>query len=311
MKMKRKLISGVLALSMAITMAGCGGNQAGTSAGNTPQETDTATRVSLQMDLQEYPKMDGSTANLPLMAEVLHEVCNLSREEAEELVSCSKTSQAWWNLVNGDVDILLVYEPDEGTRQQLAEQGVELEVTPIGRDGLVFINNEKNPVKNLTTEQLQGIYTGAITNWSQVGGEDVAIEAFQRRETSGSQAMFRKLVMQGLTPMDAPVEWRPTEMGELIDVLAEYNDSASAIGYSVYYYVSQMYAKPGLRLMDVDGVSPTKDTIATGEYPFTNEFFVAIRAAEPADSPARQLYNWICSEEGTQALITAGYVPIQ
>ena len=67
--------------------------------------------------------------------------------------------------------------------------------------------------------------------------------------------------------MDPPTELAPTAMGELVDSLAAYNNSANAIGFSVYYYIDQMYSQPGLRLLSVDGVMPSNDTLADGSYP--------------------------------------------
>lgn len=65
-------------------------------------------------------------------------------------------------------------------------------------------------------------------------------------------------------------------MGELVDSIADYNNSANAIGFSVYYYIDQMYSKPGLRLLAVDGVTPSNDTLADGSYPLCNDFYAVI-----------------------------------
>ena len=264
------------------------------------------------MSLEEYSTVDGSTATMPLMAAVLQKACGIDAEQAESYVYASKTSQSWIALSNGDADLLLVYEVPESTKEQLA-QGPELEVTAIGRDALVFIVNEQNPVESLTQDQLRDIYTGTVTNWAELGGNDQSIVAFQRDETSGSQTLFEKLLVgdRELTLTDPPTELRPGMMGALVDGLASYNNEGNAIGYSVYYYISEMYAQPGLKLIGVDGVQPEYDTIADSSYPLCNEFYVAIRADEPEDSPTRQLYNWICSEEGKQTLIDAGYVPAE
>lgn len=262
------------------------------------------------LTVENYPRMDGSTANLPLMAEVLSRTTGISLEEAEELTSCSKTPQAWLNLANGDADILLVYEAAEETKTMLDEIGTELEINPIGNDALVFIVNEDNPVESLTTEQIKDIYTGRITNWKEVGGEDLEIVPFQRDSTSGSQSLFMKLIMTDEDPMTAPTELAPGLMGELIDELASYNNSANAIGYSVYYYASYMYTQPGLKFIKVDGVMPTDETIADESYPHINPYFTAIRAEEPEGSSARVLRDWILSEKGTEAIKAAGYIPV-
>jgi phosphate transport system substrate-binding protein len=260
------------------------------------------------LSAEEFPRMDGSTANLPLMAAVLSAATGIPLEEAQKQVDCSTTANAWYNLAYGYTDILLVYEAAEDTKKLLEDSGTELEIVPIGLDALVFIVNEQNPVTSLTQQQLQQIYTGQITNWSDLGGENLPIKAFQRDPTSGSQSLFRKLLLPDTEPMDAPTELRPGEMGDLIEGIASYNNEGSAIGYSVFYYASYMYAKPGLRFVAVDGIVPSDETIADRTYPLLNPFYVAIRADERSDSPARILRDWLVNH-GADVISQAGYIP--
>ena len=307
-----KILSTILAICLIamLVFTGC------TPVQNNPQNDeqndnkDVVQKASLQLSLEEYPRMDGSTANLPMMAEIMSRVCGITLQEAEELTTCTKTSNAWSNVANGNADILLVYEAAEDTKAYLETVGTELEVTPVGRDALVFINNEQNPVDNLTQAQLIDIYTGKVTNWNEVGGEDLDIIPYQRVATSGSQSLFMKLLMKDVVPMDAPMELRPAEMGMLIDELARYNNEGNALGYSVFYYANYMYQQPGLRMIAVDGVQPSDETIADGSYPLLNEYYVVIRADEPEDSPARLLRDWILSDEGSAAIVKAGYIPM-
>ncbi len=300
MKNKTKKLVG---LTLACLTLACGLTACG------QQDNEKEPPKTALFTTENYPIMDGSTANMPLMAEVMSRTCDITKEQAEELTSCTTTPTAWERIANGEADILLVYEAADVTKKELEAIGTELEITPIGRDALVFINNTDNPVKNLTTQQLLDIYTGKITKWSEVGGEDIDIVPYQRVESSGSQSLFKKLLMKDVEPMEAPTELKPSAMGELIDELANYNNSANALGYSVYYYASYMYTQPGLQFISVDGVMPSEETIADGSYPYVNDFFVVIRADEPADSPARQLRDWILSDDGVQALKDAGYIP--
>lgn len=303
-------LAAVFALS-ALLAAGCGQQNAAQNGQDGQAEQDAQPPQSLTLSVEEYPRMDGSTANLPMMAEVMSRVCGISQEEAEELTSCSMTPAAWENLARGDADILLVYEAAEETKALLNDIGTELEITPIGRDALVFINNENNPVRDLTQAQLRDIYTGRVTNWKEVGGEDIEIVPYQRSATSGSQSLFLKLLMQDEAPMDAPTALRPGLMDELIDELASYNNEGNALGYSVFYYASYMYQQPGLQFVSVDGVAPSDETIADGSYPLLNEYYVVIRADEPENSPARQLRDWILTDEGRDAIRAAGYIPLE
>ena len=306
-----KTLSMILAILISmLVFTGCTPAQDNPQNDEQNDNQDVVQQASLQLSLEEYPRMDGSTANLPMMAEIMSQVCGITLEEAEELTTCTKTSNAWSNVANGNADILLVYEAAEDTKAYLETVGTELEVTPVGRDALVFINNEQNPVDNLTQAQLIDIYTGKVTNWNEVGGEDLDIIPYQRVVTSGSQSLFMKLLMEDVVPMDAPMELRPAEMGMLIDELARYNNEGNALGYSVFYYANYMYQQPGLRMIAVDGVQPSDETIADGSYPLLNEYYVVIRADEPEDSPARLLRDWILSDEGSAAIVKAGYIPM-
>lgn len=267
-------------------------------------------------DKELYPKVDGSTALLPLMAHIRKNALGEELEDAENATSCTKTNEAWYNLSNGNADVLIVGEMPGEVKNDLKNyiskdsKYHKIKYAPIRREGLVFIVNKNNPVESLTKQQLIDIYTGKITNWKEVGGEDVVIEAFQREEKSGSQTIFRKVLMKDIEPMKREVYYYPGDMDGLIDVLASYDNSNNAIGYSVYYYVTQMYKNDNLKLLKVDGVFPGNDTIANFTYPLLNESYVAIKLDEKEDSNAHKLYDYIRSNKGRDAIVEAGYVPV-
>lgn len=258
-----------------------------------------------------YPIVDGSTATMPLMAALYSELIGVSLEEAETFVEVSTTSPSWRNLINARVDLLIVYEAPKTVQDEIDSSGVELEITPIGRDGLVFLANTENKVNNLTQEQIKDIYTGKITNWSSVGGNDSEIIPFQRDKESGSQTLFEKLLLKGTEPMEAPTELRPLSMGGLIDGVAYYDGSGGAIGYSVFYYAKEMYSKPNLKLLEVDGVAPSVKTIGNGTYPLVNNFYAVIRKSEDVNSPTRLIYNLLISDAGAGIVEKTGYAPIE
>ena len=258
---------------------------------------------------EEYPHVDGSTSMLPLSRALMMASTGVSAQEAELRISHSKTTLSFYALVSGEADLLLVARPAQEAFDYAEDMGVELEMRPIGVDALVFLTSDKNPVDSLTQQQAVGIYTGAITNWKEVGGADAEIVAYQRNETSGSQVMMENVVMDGEPMMDAPVEYRPSEMGALVDEVASYRNSASAIGYSVYYYVTEMYLREGVKLLAIDGVAPSNETIASGEYPYTQYSYAVIRKDEREDSPARQLFDFLTTPEGKALMAAQGYVP--
>lgn len=259
---------------------------------------------------ENYPKMGGSLANLPLGEAVTASVLGISREEADGLISFTgSTTYNYKAIVDGDFDILLAYEPSEEAKKYISDSGKELEMTPIGADALVFICSNQNPVESLTAEQIKGIYKGEITNWKDVGGEDVAITAFQRNTDSGSQTLFDKLINLGDELMPAPKELKIGSMIGLLEAVADYDGSSGALGYTVYYYLTNMEADKldRSKILAADGVQPSNETISDGSYPFINDFYVVIRKDAAADSSERILYNWICSEQGKELVKKENY----
>lgn len=261
-----------------------------------------------RIEEKDYPVVDGSTATLPLSYSLMQAATGADEAAAKAAIRHNKTTESFYALVDGRADLLLVYEPSQDAWDYAKQQGVDLEVQAIGYDAPVFLINDGNPVDSLTHEQIVGIYTGEITNWSQVGGDDLDIVAYQRVENSGSQVMMRAQVMQGVEMVDAPKEFRTSEMGELVDAIASYKNTANSIGYSVYYYIDNMYMKSGIKLLKVNGVEPTNATIASGEYPYRQPFYAVIRADAAEDAPARRLYEWLKTPEGRKLVEDAGYV---
>ena len=97
---------------------------------------------------------------------------------------------------------LVRISPDENTYAKT--KGVTLIETPIALNGFIFVVNKNNPVKSMTVEQIQKIYTGEISNWQQVGGNNASIKVFTRPRNSGSEEVFREVVMDGLDPAEFP-----------------------------------------------------------------------------------------------------------
>jgi len=330
MDIMKRIVTPVIALLIALSLTSCNkpaapevdsplstapafATPAATDA--EPAVTDTATSlpdntqetVTFQFTTDNMPLIDGSTATIPLIGAVYSVLLGLPRDQADAMTSISGTDDAYYNLINGTADVLLVYGPSPDSLSWADSRGVKLDMVPIGRDGLVFLVNKLNPVTSLTPEQLVSIYSGAITNWKEVGGHDVTIRAFQRQRLSGSQTMMDSLVMKGVPMANAPMEYVIAAMHELVTAIASYNNAESAIGYNVYYFVSQMNPDPNVKLLQVSGVAPSAASISDGTYPFVADFYAVIRDDEPAGSPARILYNWIQSINGQNLVKNEGY----
>ena len=253
-----------------------------------------------------YPKINGSTACIPLLTNVMAAICGITAEEAEPFISVSGGTGAVWEWLMYSRGMAVVYEAPADMQDRIAVKNFD--ITPYGLDALVFIVKDDNPVDNLSTAQLIGIYTGQIKDWSEVGGEQGPIVAYQRNYESGSQTLFLSLLMKDIEPETPPSEQMPGFMGGLIDAISTYDGSGGAIGFSVYYYAELMYTYPNLKILSVDGIKPSAQTIADGTYPLINEFYLVIdRKSE--DPQLTAIHQWMLSEKGKQVLIDCGYIP--
>ena len=259
---------------------------------------------------ENYPRMGGSLANLPLGEAVTASVLGVSRDEADTLITfAGSTTDNYKALCDGGFDILLAYEPSEEAKAYSRDRGVALEMTPIGVDALVFICSSENPVGSLSVDEIKGIYRGELKDWSDVGGAHGTIVAYQRNKDSGSQTLFDKLIRLGDALMTPPENQLVGSMIGLLEAVADYDNSKNALGYTVYYYLTNMEAEKleRCKILSVDGVAPDNVSIGSGAYPLTNDFYAVIREDAAEDSPERILYNWICSDQGRELVVRENY----
>lgn len=299
----KKWLCLALALLMAVSVTACGNGK--TDSGPVSSEQ---TAPSLQLTAKELPVIDGALALAPYYEAMTARLLGIDIEEARKLVLCNNTPAAYQNLTDGTVDMIFCALPSDEQVETAKKAGVEFEYHTILNGGFVFFVNKDNPVKSLTKEQLQGIYRGEITNWNQVGGEDLEIIPYQRNEGSGSQTGLYRFLLPKSEVMKAPTELAIGEMGEIIDAVAHYDNAKGAIGYSYYYYVSSMHYTDQIKLLGVDGVVPSDGTISDGSYPMINQSQIVIRNDTPADSVVRKIIAWVQSEEGAQLAEENGYV---
>lgn len=273
----------------------------------------TTAKVSekLMMTEAEFPKVDGATAMLPMVGEITKSVLGYTDEQAQKYLNENtqgKSAKVYASLINKEKDLIFVSEPSDDILRQAKEANVEFDMTGIGKDGFVFIVNKDNPVNSLTIEQLQKIYTGEITNWSQVGGNNEEIVAYQREQNSGSQNLMEKMVMKGIKMKTAPSGLMIASMEGLIDSVAKgYDNSKASIGYSIYLYAKEQYVKDNIKFLSIDGVYPSDETIANGTYPLSKIVYAVTRKDVPQDSSVRKLTKWLLTDEGQKVVVAGGY----
>lgn len=251
-----------------------------------------------------FPKTDGSTSTTNLDNAVRSAVLG-----GEQKTAHSKTYTSFDNLLKGNCELIFTTPLSEAQLKTMEDAGFKHEAEPVAGEGFVFVVNKDNPVDTLTVEQLKGIYSGEITNWSEVGGNDAEIIAYQRNNDSGSQNYM--ISFMGDTPLMKPVtDVIPASMSGILDVVANYDNGINAIGYSVYAYSDGMYENISeIKYIKVNGVEPSLKTLADGSYPLLGYNYAVFSADEPEDSNVRTLVKWIQSDEGQQVIADAGYIP--
>lgn len=265
-------------------------------------------RSSLKLT-ENLPVLDGATALLPVYAAVIDAVypagCvtfeggvfsddnyygeNFAPDSAMQYKNTLRGYQA---IVDGTTDILFCAGPSEAQKQYAADKGVELVYVPIGLEGFVFFVNEKNPVDDLTTEQIRKIYACEYTNWAQVGGADRVINPVTRMKGSGSQTAFETFM--GDTPVGSKSPFAIT---------------GGSIGFSFRYYMDGIVDNGAVKMLSLNGVYPSPENIQNRSYPIVAQFY-AIYRADNENENIPVLIDWLLSEEGQQLIEETGYVRI-
>ncbi|MDR1114105.1 MAG: substrate-binding domain-containing protein [Candidatus Margulisbacteria bacterium] len=232
---------------------------------------------------------------------------NAWREVAEgrPKADSGTSPEAYSALLSGNADIIFCFEPSDAQLRQARELGVSYKLTPLGKDAFVFFVNKQNPVRNLSSKQIQDIYSGKTTNWRLVGGRDAAIHAFQRPKNSGSQTILEK-VMNGIPLITPPTEYYHVSMRDIIEAAANYRNAENALGYSFLYYASEMVRNEQIKLLSFDGIAPTRENIQNETYPFTETFYaITIEGRETENT--KKLLQWLSSAEGQKLVELSGY----
>ena len=305
---------------------------------NTPQPTEpTQPTVDMKgISTKNFPIIDGSDSTTPLRDILMCKLLGFKykwvrsfmvqyggpygiepqytcpQEEWRHLeLDClqnSNTHGSFINLLDGRVEVIFTARSMSRDEMVYAdEKGVELIEKPIAKDALAFLVNPANMVEDLSTEQIQGIYTGEITNWSEVGGADMDITPYVRNRNSGSQEKFETMVMAGLTIKEFP------EMQIGTGMMAPYYQlerDKSGIAYSPFYYYSVMVANGLTKAIGVDGIPMTKENVRNNTYPYVSDVYAAVRSDIDKSSMAYKLFEYITTEAGQAIVAESGYVTL-
>ncbi len=268
---------------------------------------------------KEMPVIDGSTSTLPYTHAVYGALYTNGDNHPSYPETHSKSYYSYERLISGEADLLFIAaKPTQDTIDKAAAAGVELEFIPIAYDAMVFFTNGANPIDGLTTQQIKDIYVkNAYDNWADLGGPDAALIPYCRNADSGSQALMEEFFLEGgdIHP-DIRKETTSLSMQSVLTdvehVPQAMDDPAYGLGYSIYYYYQSasrilLSGDDSLKLLSIDGIAPDDAAIADGTYPLSGYNYIALRADEPEDSPARRMVDFMLSDRGQTCVINAGF----
>jgi len=260
------------------------------------------------------PRLDGATALLPLYCGLAQAVYpdtvrfERTEEAADPVLTFTNTPGAYYRLIHGQCDLIFVASPSDEQLSDAAKAGVELELTPIAAEAFVFFVHADNPLEGLTVEQVRRIYSGRITEWNELGVEyPGSITAYQRPKNSGSQTALESL-MGDIPLMDPPSEVSPDGFG-MDDIVSavEYRNTPDALGYSFRFYLTSMLDSD-VKLLALDGIAPTAESIANGTYPIIEPIYAVSRKGE-TNPNVQAVLGWLLSEQGKELIRRCGYAP--
>ena len=257
----------------------------------------------------DFPVMDGATALYPIYSAFAKAVYPNYAVDNYSYVRCTTTTQAYENIVTGLADIIFVAGPSEEQQRFAEKNGVELIYTPIGKEAFVFFVNSKNPIADISVEQIKDIYSGKTKKWKELGINGFGnIRPFQRDEGSGSQTALVKM-MDGRELIVPPKENKIDGMVGIIEKTADYRNFKNAIGFSFRFYSTEMVKNNQIKLLKINGNYPDTDSIENGSYPLTSEFYAVTRS--DCTENTKKLIEWICSNQGAELIEKTGYTPIK
>ncbi|MCC0782579.1 phosphate ABC transporter substrate-binding protein [Clostridioides sp. ES-S-0108-01] len=181
------------------------------------------------------------------------------------------------------------------------EKSAGLKETKIAIDGIALITNTANPVKNLTMDQVKGIYTGKITNWKEVGGNDAPIVIVSREEGSGTRDGFQEIA--GFKSEELTKDAQISDGSGNIKTTVEGNKNA--IGYISFGYVDEK-----VNSLKVNDVEATDENVIDNKYPISRPF-ILVNKEDGLSEKGKALIDYILSDEGQALVSEKGFIKVK
>ena len=215
-------------------------------------------------------------------------------------------------LINKTVDLATASRSIKDSEIMAANnQGIDIKEIVVAWDGISVIINKSNPVSELSIEQVSKIYTGEITNWNEVGGEDGEILVTSRDSSSGTFGYFKKRVVQ----LNGKVKENNYTQEALylasnVSIREEVSANENAIGY-----IGLGYLDESVKAVDIIGedanesVKPSVENVQNGSYPISRELFIYISDLDITDL-GEDFLEYVTGKEGQAIAQEIGFVPL-
>ena len=292
----KKFISLILAAVLALgMMTGCSSENTNPTTEGTQAAGNTAapaTEAVTEAKLSGAVSTEGSTSMEKVIG-VLKETFEGMYSDVTVSYNPSGSSGGIQAVNEGRCDIGL---SSRALKDSEKEQG--LVETVLAYDGIAIIVNPENPVADLDLETLAKIFTGEITNWSEVGGDDAEIVLIGREAGSGTRGGFEEIV--GVEDV-CPYRQELTSTGDVITTVA---GNPAAIGYA-----SLASVKDTVKAISVNGVAPSEETVKDESYAVQRPFVLVTKEGVELSATAQAFYDYITSSEANEVIAAAGVVP--
>ena len=277
------LILMLAVISMSLLISGCTDNT-----DNTAGTDNTLTNVKLQIA--------GSTTVLPV-AEECARVFMEKHPGSRIFVSGGGSSHGVQAVADGTVDIGCA---SRDLKSSEIDAHRDLVTHAVAKDGVAVIVHQSNPVTDLTMEQLQGIYTGTITNWKDVGGTDSKIMVVTREEGSGTRDCFEQAVMK---PIKAEITDHAIIQDSNGKTRTTVTGSAQAIGFLSLGYVNEQ-----VKAVRLDGIMPSEESVVDGSYAISRALWM-ITNGNP-DSSEQAFLDFVLGYDGQKIVEDVHFIPV-
>lgn len=296
--MNKKLISLIACVALTAAATGCSGTAtssvAGTdssTAGTSASEASSA-EASATEELSGTLSMNGSTS----MEKVIKAVNGAFMEKNKGVtvnLNLTGSGTGIQEASEGKCDI------GNSSRKLKDEEAEKLDATVVGLDGIALVVNPVNKLEDITLQDLAKVYSGEITNWKELGGDDKAIVVIGREDGSGTRDGFESIVMGDKEPKYAQ-ELEST--GSVINAVAT---TDGAIGYASLANVDET-----VKALKIGGVEATEENVKSGAYEVQRPFICA--TLKGSDNKLAKAYlDFILSEEGQALVLAQGAVPVK